>query len=169
MDVSIQESDLIDHSLINIKSLIRRVVKALKPLADEKKIKLEVLLPEDVYASIDADKTWEAVYNLVDNSIKYTGEGGWVYVEMYRDGRDVYITVADNGIGMPENEMEKVFDRFYRVDKARARETGGTGLGLSIAKSSVELHGGNITVESREGEGSLFRIKMPTVLGTSSS
>ena len=169
MDVSVQESSLIDHSLINVKSLIRRIVKALKPLADEKKIKFEVVLPEDVYASIDADKTWEAIYNLLDNSIKYTGEGGWVYIEMYREGRFMFITVADNGIGMAESEKEKVFDRFYRIDKARARETGGTGLGLSIAKSSVELHGGNIVVESHEGEGSLFRIIMPTVSRTPSN
>lgn len=165
MDVLVQESDLMDHSLINIKSLMRKIVKALKPLADEKRIKLEVMFPEDVYARIDADKFWEAIYNIVDNSIKYTEEGGWVYVEMYRDSRYVYITVADNGIGMSKNDLEKVFDRFYRVDKARARETGGTGLGLSIAKSSIDLHGGVITVHSHEGEGSLVRIVMPTVVG----
>jgi len=82
---------------------------------------------------------------------------------MYRDKQEVYITVADNGIGMQEEETEKIFDRFYRVDKARARETGGTGLGLSIALSSVELHSGKIFVESHEGEGSLFRIIIPTV------
>jgi signal transduction histidine kinase len=141
---------------------MRRIVKSLKPLAEEKKIDFEVLLPEDVFATVDADKLWEAIYNIVDNSIKYTGENGWVYVEMYRDKQEVYITVADNGIGMQEEETEKIFDRFYRVDKARARETGGTGLGLSIAQSSIELHGGKIYVESREDVGSLFRIIIPT-------
>lgn len=163
MDASMEETEMVDLSVINLKGLIRRIVKALKPLAEEKKINFEILLPEDVYATVDADKLWEAVYNIVDNSIKYTGEGGWVYVEMYRDKQEVYITVADNGIGMHEEETEKIFDRFYRVDKARARETGGTGLGLSIAQSSIELHGGKIYVESREDVGSLFRIVIPTV------
>ena len=154
---------MVELSVINLKGLMRRIVKSLKPLAEEKKIDFEILLPEDVYATVDADKLWEAIYNIVDNSIKYTGENGWVYVEMYRDKQEVYITVADNGIGMQEEETEKIFDRFYRVDKARARETGGTGLGLSIAQSSVELHGGRIFVESRENVGSLFRIIIPTV------
>lgn len=163
MDASAEESEMVELSVINLKGLIRRIVKSLKPLAEEKKINMEVLMPEDVYATVDADKLWEAIYNIVDNSIKYSSEGGWVYVEMYRDKQEVYITVADNGIGMQEEETEKIFDRFYRVDKARARETGGTGLGLSIALSSVEIHGGQIMVESHEGEGSLFRIIIPTV------
>jgi len=163
MDASAEESEMIEYSVINLKGLIRRIIKSLKPLAEEKKIKMEVFMPEDVYATVDADKLWEAIYNIVDNSIKYSAEGGWVYVEMYRDKQEVYITVADNGIGMQEEETEKIFDRFYRVDKARARETGGTGLGLSIALSSVELHSGKIFVESHEGEGSLFRIIIPTV------
>lgn len=163
MDASVEETEMVELSVINLKGLMRRIVKSLKPLAEEKKIDFEILLPEDVYATVDADKLWEAVYNIVDNSIKYTGEGGWVYVEMYRDKQEVFITVADNGIGMQEEETEKIFDRFYRVDKARARETGGTGLGLSIAQSSVELHGGKIFVESHEDVGSLFRIIIPTV------
>lgn len=163
MDASVEETEMVELSVINLKGLMRRIVKSLKPLAEEKKIDFEILLPEDVYATVDADKLWEAIYNIVDNSIKYTGEGGWVYVEMYRDKQEVFITVADNGIGMQEEETEKIFDRFYRVDKARARETGGTGLGLSIAQSSVELHGGKIFVESHEDVGSLFRIIIPTV------
>ena len=163
MDASAEEAEMVELSVINLKGLMRRIVKSLKPLAEEKKIDFEILLPEDVYATVDADKLWEAIYNIVDNSIKYTPDGGWVYVEMYRDRQEVYITVADSGIGMQEEETEKIFDRFYRVDKARARETGGTGLGLSIAQSSVQLHGGRIFVESREGVGSLFRIIIPTV------
>jgi len=167
MDASVEESEMIELSVINLKGLVRRVVKSLKPLAEEKKINFEILLPEDIYATVDADKLWEAVYNIVENSIKYTADGGWVYVEMYREKQEVYITVADNGIGMEEEETKKIFDRFYRVDKARARETGGTGLGLSIAHSSIELHGGSIYVESHEGVGSLFRIIIPTVANIS--
>ena len=124
---------------------------------------METLLTEDVFATVDADKLWEAIYNIAENSVKYTEPGGWVYIEMYRDKQEVYITIADSGIGIKEEETEKIFDRFYRVDKARARETGGTGLGLSIARASVELHGGSIFVESEEGVGSLFRILIPTM------
>lgn len=166
MDASAEESEMIELSKINLKALIRRIVKALKPLADSKQIQIETLITEDVYATVDADKLWEAIYNIAENSIKYTEPGGWVYIEMYRDKQEVYITIADNGIGIKEEETEKIFDRFYRVDKARARETGGTGLGLSIARASVELHGGSIFVESEEGVGSLFRIIIPTVAVT---
>ncbi|MBO4898000.1 MAG: hypothetical protein J5590_06860 [Clostridia bacterium] len=163
MDASAEESEMIELSKINLKALIRRIVKALKPLADSKQIQMETLLTEDVFATVDSDKLWEAIYNIAENSIKYTEPGGWVYIEMYRDKQEVFITIADNGIGIKEGETEKIFDRFYRVDKARARETGGTGLGLSIARASVELHGGSIFVESEEGVGSLFRIIIPTM------
>ena len=164
MDAAAEENEMIDFSVINLKNLIKRIVKALKPLARQKHIKIETHLLEDVFARVDADKMWEAIYNIVDNSIKYTPQGGWVYVELYRDKREAVITVGDNGIGMEAEETEKIFDRFYRVDKARARETGGTGLGLSIVRSAVELHKGKIEVESREEVGSLFRITIPTVV-----
>ena len=163
LDASAEESEMMELSVINLKNMMRRIVKALKPLAESKNINLETLFDDEVFVTADPDKLWEAIYNIAENSIKYTENGGWVYVEMYRDAQKVYITVADNGIGMKEEETDKIFDRFYRVDKARARETGGTGLGLSIALSSVQLHGGEISVESHEGEGSLFRIIIPTV------
>ena len=164
MDAAAEETEMINFSVINLRNLIKNIVKALKPLARQKHIKIETHLLEDVYARVDADKIWEAVYNIIDNSIKYTAQGGWVYVELYRDKREAVITVGDNGIGMEAEETEKIFDRFYRVDKARARETGGTGLGLSIVRSAVELHKGKIEVESREEVGSLFRIIIPTVV-----
>ena len=163
LDASAEESEMMELSVINLKNMMRRIVKALKPLAESKNINLETLFDDEVFVTADPDKLWEAIYNIAENSIKYTENGGWVYVEMYRDAQKVYITVADNGIGMKEEETDKIFDRFYRVDKARVRETGGTGLGLSIALSSVQLHGGEISVESHEGEGSLFRIIIPTV------
>ena len=163
MDASAEESEMIELSKINLRGLVRRIIKALKPLADSKQIRIETLVTEDIFATVDSDKLWEAIYNIAENSIKYTEPGGWVYIEMYRDKQEVYITIADNGIGIKEEETDKIFDRFYRVDKARARETGGTGLGLSIARASIELHGGSIVVESEEGVGSLFRIIIPTV------
>ncbi|MBQ7036638.1 MAG: HAMP domain-containing protein [Clostridia bacterium] len=161
LDSSVEESEIFTFSTVNIGLLMQNVVKALLPLAQSKNIMIETRLDENVFLRVDADKIWEAVYNILDNSIKYTPEDGRVYAELYRDEKNVYITVSDSGIGMAETEINKIFDRFYRVDKARARETGGTGLGLSIALSAVELHGGYIEVESREEEGSLFRIVLP--------
>ncbi len=161
LDASLDEAEIFAFSTVNLHTLVSGVVKALSPLALDKNILVETELQENVFLRVDADKLWEAVYNILDNSIKYTPRDGRVYTELYRDEENVYITVADNGIGMADTEFAKIFDRFYRVDKARARETGGTGLGLSIARSAVELHGGYIEVESREEEGSLFRIVLP--------
>ena len=161
LDSSTDESEVFSFSTVNLQILVQNVVRALTPLAQNKNIMIETHLPDSVFHRVDADKIWEAVYNILDNSIKYTPEDGRVYVELYRDEKNVYITISDNGIGMAENEFDKIFDRFYRVDKARARETGGTGLGLSIALSAVEIHDGFIEVESREEEGSLFRIVLP--------
>ncbi len=161
LDASLDEAEIFNFSTVNLQILIQNVVRALTPLAQNKNIQLETHLPDSVFHRVDADKMWEAVYNILDNSIKYTPEDGRVYIELYRDEEHVYITIADTGIGLAETEFTKIFDRFYRVDKARARETGGTGLGLSIALGAVELHGGYIEVESREEEGSLFRIVLP--------
>ena len=96
-----------------------------------------------------------------DNRIKYTKEDGKVTMNLSKDENNIIIEITDTGIGIASDELYKIFDRFYRVDKARARETGGTGLGLSIALTAVELHGGNIQVESEEGVGSTFRIIIP--------
>ncbi len=161
LDSSTDEAEVFTFSTVNLQILVQNVVRALLPLAQNKNIMIETHLPESVFHRVDADKIWEAVYNILDNSIKYTPPDGRVYVELYRDQDHVFITISDNGIGMAENEFDKIFDRFYRVDKARARETGGTGLGLSIALGAVEIHGGHIEVESREEEGSLFRIVLP--------
>ena len=99
--------------------------------------------------------------NLIDNAIKYTPNGGWVRVHGGLDADLVEITVADSGIGIPRDDLPRVFERFYRVDKARSRELGGTGLGLSIVKHVVGSIGGQVTVESRVGEGTRFRVKLP--------
>ncbi len=161
LDADTDEAEIFTFSTVNLQVLVQDVVRALSPLAEKKNIQIETHLPDSIFHRVDADKMWEAVYNILDNSIKYTPEDGRVYLEMYRDEENVFITIADSGIGLAETEFAKIFDRFYRVDKARARETGGTGLGLSIALGAVELHGGYIEVESREEEGSLFRIILP--------
>jgi signal transduction histidine kinase len=99
--------------------------------------------------------------NLVENAIKYNIAGGWVQVTLDADNKYFYVTVADSGIGIPEEYQDKIFERFYRVDKARSRETGGTGLGLAITKSIVQMHKGAIKVASKEDEGTTFSVRIP--------
>ena len=110
---------------------------------------------------LDYDKIWEAVYNIVDNAIKYTPDGGFVKVGLALDNKTVIIRVEDNGPGIPDEEKEKIFERFYRLDDSRARDTGGTGLGLAIAKEAILLHGGSISVEDSPEGGSVFVISLP--------
>jgi two-component system phosphate regulon sensor histidine kinase PhoR len=102
------------------------------------------------------------VRNLIDNAVRYTGEGGSVTVSVWADGSSVVVRVADTGIGIPQRELPRIFERFYRVDRARSRETGGTGLGLSIVRHVTENHGGEVTVTSELGQGSVFEVRLPT-------
>jgi signal transduction histidine kinase len=109
----------------------------------------------------DPDRLKQLLLNLVSNALKYTPEGGTVILSLSRDAQSAFVTVADTGIGIPEADLPHIFDRFYRVDKARARAMGGTGLGLSIAKWIVDAHGGQLSVISTVGEGSTFTIQLP--------
>jgi len=102
------------------------------------------------------------VRNLIDNAVRYTGEGGSVDVSVRADAGSVVVRVADTGIGIPQRELPRIFERFYRVDRARSRETGGTGLGLSIVRHVTENHGGEVTVESELGQGTVFEVRLPT-------
>ena len=97
----------------------------------------------------------------MENALKYTQEGGIVRVRLIRSGHDAVLTVTDNGPGIPKEDQAHIFERFYRVDKARSRETGGTGLGLSIVHQMVLAHGGSVSVESEEGQGSTFTVELP--------
>jgi signal transduction histidine kinase len=153
-----------EFTVMDITELTGNVVKALRPLAETKNINLVYESDIGIFSRIEKDRLWEAFYNILDNSIKYTPEGGSVKMSVERDTNCAVVTISDTGIGIAEDEVYKIFDRFYRVDKARSRETGGTGLGLSIALTAVELHGGNIKVESHEGEGSSFKITIPITL-----
>ena len=150
-----------EFAVTDLTELCANITKALRPLAEQKHIELEYNPSLTVYSKIERDRMWEAIYNVLDNSIKYTKEDGKVTMNLSKDENNIIIEITDTGIGIASDELYKIFDRFYRVDKARARETGGTGLGLSIALTAVELHGGNIQVESEEGVGSTFRIIIP--------
>lgn len=143
--------------------LLNAIVKKLTPNANAKSIVLYTeFKTEDISPFLlDYDKIWEAVYNICDNAIKYTPEGGFVKLELEKEGKSIVLMVEDNGIGISPEEKERIFERFYRPDDSRARETGGTGLGLSIARESVLMHGGTIEVISEVGLGSTFKITLP--------
>ncbi len=146
----------------DMKDVLSEIYKKLLPLSERKNIRFVLNTTEDeVSLPMDRDSLTEAIYNIADNSIKYTEEGGSVTIELSRDLGNVFVAISDTGIGIPKEEAQKIFERFYRVDKARARDTGGTGLGLAIALDAVKLHGGFIEVSSEEGEGSKFTIVLP--------
>ena len=109
----------------------------------------------------DTRRLQEVLQNLLDNAVQYTPGGGRITVQATAGDRQIAITVADTGIGIPKAEQERIFERFYRVDAARSREAGGTGLGLSIARHLVEAHGGRIEIESDVGRGSTFKVVLP--------
>ena len=102
-----------------------------------------------------------ALTNLVENGIKYNIQDGWVHVILNADHKYFYVSVADSGIGIPQESLDRIFERFYRVDKARSRETGGSGLGLAITRNVVLMHKGAIKLSSKEGEGSTFTLRIP--------
>ncbi|ERL65802.1 cell wall metabolism sensor histidine kinase WalK [Schleiferilactobacillus shenzhenensis] len=116
---------------------------------------------QDIWQEIDTDKMTQVIDNLMNNAIKYSPDGGTITVRLFRSREHVLISIADQGLGIPRADLAKVFDRFYRVDKARSRQQGGTGLGLAISKEIVEAHRGRIWVNSTEGKGSTFYISLP--------
>ena len=146
---------------VSLTDLLNDTMKRLQPLAREKGIEMNSSVAQGVSVSGDAMKLTQVFYNLMDNAIKYTGRGGVVKIELIRKDKKAVVRVADTGIGIPKEDQLHIFDRFYRVDKARSRETGGTGLGLSIVKQVVLLHGGDISVASEEDKGSTFTVELP--------
>lgn len=148
---------------VDFNVMLNAIISRLAPNAEAKHIMLYGDFDTQPIAPIliDYDKMWEAVYNITDNAIKYTPENGSVRVGLTTDGKQINVSVADSGGGIPEQERDKVFERFYRLDDSRARETGGTGLGLAIAREAVLLHGGNITISDSDLGGSLFEISIP--------
>ena len=146
---------------VNINELLEQILKRLKPIAAKRNIELVYETFRPVVAEVDEVKLSLAISNLIENAIKYNMDDGWVRVSLNADHKFFYIKVADSGIGIPEDAKEKVFERFYRVDKARSRETGGTGLGLSITRNAILMHRGAIKVYSVENEGTTFTVRVP--------
>lgn len=154
------EADL-NIANVSLNELLEAILKRLRPIAAKRNIELVLESYRPVTADCDEVKLTLALSNLVENAIKYNTAGGWVQVTLDADHKYFYVTVADSGIGIPEEYQEKIFERFYRVDKARSRETGGTGLGLAITKNIVQMHKGAIRVASKEDEGTTFSVRIP--------
>ena len=150
-------------SNININDWLQQTLKRLTPIAQAAGVELAFESFRPVMADVDEVKMTQAITNLVENAIKYNREGGWVRVSLNADLKYFYIKVMDSGCGIPEEAQDHIFERFYRVDKDRARATGGTGLGLSITKSIINMHNGAIKVHSSTEEGSTFVVRIPLV------
>ena len=146
---------------VSINELLEIVMRRLRPIAKERNVEMIFESFRSVLAEVDEVKMSLVFTNLIENAIKYNKEGGMVKVSLNADHRYFYVRVEDTGVGIPEDAKKYIFDRFYRVDKARSRETGGTGLGLAITKSAVMMHNGNIKVSDKEGEGSVFVVRIP--------
>lgn len=147
----------------DIRVLINQVVKKLTHIATAKDIVMYTDYHDKDFEPIllDYDKMYEAIYNIADNAIKYSPEGGFVHIDVTSDANYLTIQIEDNGPGIPEAERDRIFERFYRLDDSRARDTGGTGLGLAITKEAVSMHGGTITVTNASDVGSIFVIRLP--------
>lgn len=147
---------------IDVAKVLGQVVDALRPLADKKRQSLELAMSLGA-APLRGDEAWffHAIQNLVENAIKYTPAGGAIAVEAASDGRELRIAVRDDGIGIAPEDIDRIFERFYRADKSRGSETGGSGLGLAIAKDIISLLNGDISVESVPGSGSVFTVRIP--------
>ena len=146
---------------VNMNELIELILKRLKPIAEKQHVEMVFESFRPVTAEVDEVKISLAITNLVENGIKYNMEGGWVHVSINADHQYCYIKVEDSGMGIPEDSLQFIFERFYRVDKSHSREIGGTGLGLAITKNAVSMHKGDIKVHSIEGEGTMFDIRFP--------
>ncbi len=145
----------------NINDMLAALMKELTPIAEKQQVDLVLETFRPVTADVDSVKMSMALSNLIENAIKYNNAGGYVRVTLNADHQFYYISVIDNGIGIPKESQDRIFERFYRVDKSHSRAIGGTGLGLSITKNIIVLHRGEIKVHSIEGEGTTFAVKVP--------
>jgi two-component system sensor histidine kinase SenX3 len=164
LDLSRLESGSSLDELVSLGAAVREEGQRLKVTAEHARVTLEIGIEgEEPVRGSQRDLALLA-RNLIDNAIRYSHEGGEVVVQVDSDGEEVTLRVSDKGIGIPSRDIDRIFERFYRVDRARSRETGGTGLGLAIVKHVVENHGGRLEVESELGRGTTFRASLTAAL-----
>lgn len=155
-------ADSINISTVNVNELLELIMKRLMPIAEKQNIELVLESFRPVTAEIDETKMSLALTNLIENAIKYNDKSdGWVHVSLNADHQYFYVKVEDNGIGIPEDSLDYIYERFYRVDKSHSREIGGTGLGLAITRNVILMHRGAIKAFSTEGEGTIFTVRIP--------
>ena len=154
-----------EYLVINVAEVLDSCLKHYQPRAGKKEIALEVRTPTDVMVYAETEGVRQILDNLIDNAIKYTPEQGRVQIDITIQNEQVLVKVQDSGIGIPEAHLQRIFERFYRVDKARSRELGGTGLGLSIVKHLVNAFGGTVDVTSNPDEGTAFIVTLPLATG----
>ena len=146
---------------VDINALVELIMRRLRPIAQNRDVEVVYESVRPVTAAVDEVKITQVISNLVENAIKYNKEHGWVRVKLDADHQYFSVEVADSGIGIPAESIDHIYERFYRVDTSRSREIGGTGLGLAITRSAILMHRGTIKVESIEGEGTTFTIRIP--------
>ena len=150
-----------DAEIIQMAPTIRRVVKMLSSMAEEHNVKLNLHLQDDSHVLVQEDDLYQISFNLVENGIKYNVPGGSLNISLHQQEDLGILQVQDTGMGIPEESVDHIFERFYRVDKARSRQHGGSGLGLAIVRSMVERNGGEISLESTVGKGTTFTVTFP--------
>ena len=148
-------------SEVDIDALVELIMRRLRPIAQKRDVEVVYESVRPVTAAVDEVKLTLVISNLVENAIKYNKEHGWVKVKLDADHQYFTVEVADSGVGIPQDCLEHIYERFYRVDKSRSREIGGTGLGLAITRSAILMHRGTIKAESIEGQGTVFTIRIP--------
>lgn len=151
----------VERTPVDVGAVVNKVERMLRPLAQAGEVALESSLEEGCLVYATGDDLSQVAFNLMENAVKYNLPGGKVMVNLKREGDEIVFRVEDTGVGIPEEELGKIFNRFYRVDKARSRAAGGTGLGLSIVRDTVRRHGGTVTASRREPEGSCFTVRFP--------
>ena len=145
----------------NVNEFLEQILKRLRPIAEQGNIEMVFESNRKVSAEIDVTRLSLAFSNLVENAIKYNHENGWVRVSLDADHKFFYVKVSDSGMGIPQESLDYIFERFYRVDKSHSQEIGGTGLGLAITRSAVVAHRGAIRVQSTVNEGTVFTVRIP--------
>ena len=149
---------------VNVLPVLEQVMRMMSLVAQEKGLELRYTAGEDCVVAATRDELHQVIYNLTDNAVKYSAKGT-VSVDLRKSGGAVVLTVADQGPGIPEADLPRVFERFYRVDKARSRAAGGTGLGLAIVSDTVKRRGGTVEAANRSGGGAVFTVRWPAVEG----